>query len=51
MPLGEIILWSPQAVVELHMNQSIANDVPELGGISVTAFVSSWIKYWSYKCQ
>ena len=35
-PLCEIVLWSSQAVVELHMDQSIAYDITDLGQISIS---------------
>ena len=36
MPLCEIVLWSPEAVVDLYMNQSVAYDIPNLGKISTS---------------
>lgn len=34
-PLRKIVLWSSQAVVELHMDQSIAYDITDLGEVSI----------------
>ena len=52
MPLGEIVLWSPEAVVDLHVNQSIAYDIANLDKISTSP---GWElcerRDWFYKCQ